>query len=214
MTRRGNVGTRVAADGGTRQKIIAAGTALFAERGSAASSMRELAERAGVALSASYYHFPGKRDVLLAIMTEAMEHLERGAVEVLARDLPPIERLPELVQAHVRMHLEEPDLARVADGELRALDPEAREEIVAIRDRYEDYFRTVLAAGIEDGSFSPTLDVPVTAIALITMGTATVEWWRPDGRLSIDETASILSRMAVVMAVHGYEDRPVAPSSV
>ena len=213
MTRRGNGGTRVAADGGTRQKIITAGTVLFAERGSAASSMRELAERAGVALSASYYHFPGKRDVLLAIMTEAMENLERGALEVIARDLTPIERLPALMRAHVRVHLGEPDLARVADGELRALDPEARTEIVAIRDRYEAHFRTVLVEGIEDGSFSPDLDVPVTAMALITMGTATVEWWRPEGRLSIDETASMLSRMAVTVAVHGYGVPPSVPDS-
>jgi len=213
MTSRGNDEQRQAADGGTRQKIIVAGTSLFAERGSAASSMRELAERAGVALSASYYHFPGKRDVLLAIMTEAMKNLERGALEVLAADLAPIERLPALMSAHVRVHLEEPELARVADTELRALDSEARAEIVGIRDRYEAYFRTVLIDGIEDGSFSPALDVPVTAMALITMGTATVEWWHPEGRLSIAQTASILSRMAVTVAVHGHRDAPPTPNS-
>jgi len=199
-------------DGGTRQRIIAAGTALFAERGSAGSSMRQLANRAGVALSASYYHFPSKRDVLLAIMVEAMENLERGALEVLAQDYPPIERLPALMHAHVRVHLEEPDLARVADGELRALDQEARISIVRLRDRYEAYFRTTLVEGIEEGRFSPGLDVPVTAMALITMGTSTVDWWRPDGRLSIDETASMLSRMAVTMAVHRV-DVPSTPGT-
>lgn len=196
-------GDRVAVEPGTRRRILDASTRLFSEKGFAASSMRELADRAGVALSASYYHFPGKRDVLLAIMTEAMEHLERGALQVVGRDLPPLRRLPALVEAHVRVHLDEPDRARVADGELRALDPPAREEVVANRDRYESYFRTALADGIEEGCFSDSLDVPVTAMSIITMATSTVEWWRPDGRLSIDETASILSRLAVAMAVHG-----------
>lgn len=206
MAVRGAGEGHVTADvGTTRQRILAAGTALFAERGYAASSMRELAERAGVALSASYYHFPGKRDVLLAIMDEAMEHLERGALDVLALDLPPLERLPALVHAHVRVHLEEPQRARVADGELRSLDTESRDRIVAVRDRYESYFRSLLKEGIEAGDFDRSLDVPVVAMAIITMGTATVEWWHPGGRLSIDQTASVLSRLAVAMAVHGGE---------
>lgn len=200
---RGTEAQHKAANSGTRRRILEAGTALFAERGYAASSMRELAERAGVALSASYYHYPGKRDVLLAIMTEAMDRLERGALEVIALDLPPRERLPALAHAHVRVHLEEPDRARVADGELRALDPRVRAAVVSSRDRYESYFRAVLSDGIEEGCFEAALDVPVVAMAIITMGTAAVDWWRPQGRLSIDETASILSGLAVSMAVHG-----------
>lgn len=203
MASRTNDKRSLATEPGTRRRILEAGRELFAERGFAASSMRELAERAEVALSASYYHFPSKRDVLLAIMEEAMDHLEQGALEVLALERPPLERLPALVHAHVRVHLAEPNRARVADTEIRSLDPKARTEVVARRDRYEFYFRDTLRQGIEDGCFDSSLDVTVVAMAIITMGTATVEWWRPDGRLSIDETAVLLSALAVAMAVHG-----------
>jgi AcrR family transcriptional regulator len=190
-------------EGATRDRIIAAGTELDAERGYAAASMRELAGRAGVSLSASYYHFPGKQDVLVAIMVDSMERLERGAIEVLDRDLPPLERLPALVKSHVAVHLEVPDAAQVGDRELRSLEPESRGPIIALRDRYESYFREALREGVADGSFPSTLDVPVTAMAIITMGTATLEWWRPDGRLSPDEVTEAMSDLALAMALHG-----------
>jgi AcrR family transcriptional regulator len=188
---------------GTRERIMAAGTSLFAERGYAAASMRELADRAGVSLSASYHHFPGKHDVLVAIMIEAMDRLEAAALEVLKRDLPPLKRLPQLVRAHVLIHLQVPDAARVADGELRSLDVQARREMVALRDRYESYFREALAEGVAEGSFSSGLDVPVTAMAIITMATSTLVWYRPDGRLSAEEVSDRLSASALAMATQG-----------
>lgn len=187
--------------GETRARIIAAGTELFAERGYAAASMRQLAELAGVSLSASYYYFPGKQDVLVAIMEEAMLRLEAGARDVMARDLEPLERLAELVRAHVCVHLEEPELARVADGELRALGGASREDVIAWRDRYEAYFRKTLAEGVDQGVFSDGLDVPITAMAIITMATGTAGWWRPKGRLSADEAAALLSDLAIAMTV-------------
>lgn len=185
----------------TRTKIVDAGTELFAERGYAAASMRELAERAGVSLSASYYYFPGKQDVLVAIMEEAMSRLEKAGAEVMERELEPLERLAELVRAHVRVHLEQPEQARVADGELRALAEPSRGRVIAWRDSYEAHFRETLTEGVETGAFYANLDVPITAMAIITMATGTAEWWRPKGRLTRDEAAALLSDLAVAMCV-------------
>jgi AcrR family transcriptional regulator len=203
VAKRRRAGNGGAPEGATRDRIIAAGTKLYAERGYAAASMRELAGRAGVSLSASYYHFPGKQDVLVAIMVEAMERLERGALEVLERGLPPLERLPALVRSHVIVHLEAPDAARVADRELRSLEPESQPKIISLRNRYESYFRDALSEGVANGSFSDALDVPVTAMAIITMSTATLEWWRPDGRLNPEQTGEVISDLALAMALHG-----------
>jgi AcrR family transcriptional regulator len=196
-----DVAARAERGADTRDRIVAAGTKLFAERGYAAASMRHLAERAGVALSASYYYFPGKQDVLVAIMDEAMIRLEGGAKDVMSRGLEPRERLAELVRAHVLVHLEEPELARVADSELRALAGPSLARVVAWRDRYEAVFRKTLAQGVENGTFSASLDVPITAMAIITMATGTAAWWRPNGRLSRGETAAQLSDLAIAMSV-------------
>jgi AcrR family transcriptional regulator len=51
----------------SRQKILDAAYALFIEQGFAATSMRQIAERAGLALSSIYNHFPSK-DVLFEVV--------------------------------------------------------------------------------------------------------------------------------------------------
>lgn len=68
-----------------RQEILDAAAALFAERGYAATSTRQIAERVGVKQASLYYHFADKERILLELLTatvaptldRAAEHLER-----------------------------------------------------------------------------------------------------------------------------------------
>ena len=50
----------------TRARILETAAGLFAERGYAGTSMRDLAEKLGVTPAALYYHFPSKGDILQA----------------------------------------------------------------------------------------------------------------------------------------------------
>jgi len=54
----------------TRQSILDAAYGLIIEQGYAATSMRQIAERAGLALGSIYNHFPSKEDVFRAIIQE------------------------------------------------------------------------------------------------------------------------------------------------
>src|SRR5262249_2069118 len=60
-----------------RARILAAAVALFAERGIDAE-MREIAERAGLAVGTVYHHFPGKDDLLIAVFHEAVAGFEQA----------------------------------------------------------------------------------------------------------------------------------------
>jgi AcrR family transcriptional regulator len=53
--------------GDTRQDILDASLALFAERGYDKTSLREIAEQVGVTKAALYYHFPSKEQILVAL---------------------------------------------------------------------------------------------------------------------------------------------------
>ena len=52
----------------TQQRILEAARELFAERGYAGTSIRDIAERLSMTKAALYYHFPGKQDVLVALV--------------------------------------------------------------------------------------------------------------------------------------------------
>ncbi|HEV7564192.1 MAG TPA: TetR/AcrR family transcriptional regulator [Solirubrobacterales bacterium] len=184
----------------TLELILGTSTELFAERGYAAATMRELADRAHLPLSSFYYYFRRKYDVLLAIMDEAQGRLEVGGEEAFDKSLEPDAQLRALVACHVRFHLENPGAARVADGELRALQAADRAQMVGRRDRYEKRFRDVLAAGAKSGCFAPDLDFSVAAMAILTMSTSVIDWWRPDGPYSVEETAGLLGDFALGIA--------------
>jgi AcrR family transcriptional regulator len=57
--------TPVAPD--TRERILDAALDLFIEKGYDKTTLREIAEQLGFTKAALYYHFPGKKDILLAL---------------------------------------------------------------------------------------------------------------------------------------------------
>ena len=59
----------------TRARILETAAGLFAERGYAGTSMRDLAEKLGVTPAALYYHFPSKGDILQELVDEPIAHM-------------------------------------------------------------------------------------------------------------------------------------------
>jgi hypothetical protein len=86
--------------------------------------------------------------------------------------------------------------AKVADDELRGLGKQRREQVVAIRDRYEALFRSVLERGRDDCGW-PIADVAVTAFALATMASGVGLWYRRGRRLSAEQVAAIYAELAL-----------------
>src|SRR6478672_8693814 len=69
----------------TRAALVAAGRALFADRGYAAVATEEIVRAAGVTRGALYHHFDGKKDLLEAVYLQVETDLtERIATEALA----------------------------------------------------------------------------------------------------------------------------------
>ena len=180
-----------------RELILAVSSELFADRGYSASTMRQLAERAGLPLGNVYYYFSSKYDLLVVIIDNAMSRLQVNAQAISAGDGRPTERLAALAVHHVDVHLANPHAARVADRELRSLSSDDLERIITRRDDYEQCFRRVLREGIEVGEFSSALVVPFASAAIITMCSGIIEWWSPNGALDRQKSAEILSRYAV-----------------
>jgi AcrR family transcriptional regulator len=60
----------------TRARILEAARGLFADQGYAGTSMRDLAEALGMTKAALYYHFPGKAEILLALVEPVLDELD------------------------------------------------------------------------------------------------------------------------------------------
>lgn len=60
-----------------RARLKSAALALFGEKGYEATSVDEIAKRANLAMGSFYQHYRSKRQLLLALMDELLEHLSR-----------------------------------------------------------------------------------------------------------------------------------------
>ena len=56
-----------------QQEIIDAAREEFVEQGYGAASIRDIAQRCGMSMSALYHYYPGKQDLLKAILDEGVE---------------------------------------------------------------------------------------------------------------------------------------------
>lgn len=128
----------------TRARIMDAALALFGERGYESASVRQIAERAGVAQGLLYSHFNGKDELLVAIFRQSM-HDVRESFALAEAAGPPSERIAGLIRgafAVVRRNLSfwrlsygarmQPVVLATLGGDLR----QWTEEILATLERY------------------------------------------------------------------------------
>ena len=95
----------------TRARILDVALELIADRGFAATSTREIAERLGFTKAALYYHFRTKDDLLAAIVGTVMTDLETLVERGQGARTP--EERRELVEGYVHLVQAHADLIRV-----------------------------------------------------------------------------------------------------
>ncbi|MGQ4619425.1 TetR family transcriptional regulator [Nocardia sp. R7R-8] len=173
-----------------RAPIVRSALDNFQKLGYHGTSMRDIARDAKVTVAAIYHHFPSKQQILREIMTTVLvDALSETRAAVEGAGERPVDQLAALMHAWVVFHcLRQPE-ALIAASEIRSLEPESRESIVALRDEQEELFRRVVDDGLRDGSF--TTPVPLEAVrALIAMGSSVASWYRLGDGLTPDELAS------------------------
>ena len=79
----------------SKQKLVAAGCALLAERGFEATSPQMFQQRSGVGHGSMYHHYRGKEDLAL----DAISHMRGHAVAFLDGNIAPVSAEPEQVRA-------------------------------------------------------------------------------------------------------------------
>ena len=177
-----------------RDKVLAAAVRLFAEYGYHAATMRDIARIAGIQAASIYYHYVSKQALLVEIMETHMRQLNANLEYIVSKQDTVQQRLYEAISNHILLHTTYKSEFFIIDTEIRALEGENRRKILDLRDHYEDLFQKLLAEGIEKGVLRQT-DVKVSSYAIIAMCTEVAQWFRPSGRLSVQQVIEIYSEM-------------------
>lgn len=124
------LGRRAESTGETRQRIVEATFGLHSERGIADTSMKDIAERAGVSVGTVYHHFPSYADAIVACGAYTAEHAPAPTAALFEGAASRHERIGRLARGLFNHYERVPALESVRrDRHLaRELDAFAREE--------------------------------------------------------------------------------------
>ena len=171
-----------------RQQVLEAAARLFAERGFAGTSMRDIAKAVGMLPGSLYYHFPSKSALLLAVYGEGITRITLAVDQALAEEHRPWDRLEAVCRAHLEMVLDESPYARVVIRVLPQDAADVAEAMTALRDSYERRLRDLIA----DLDLSTDCDPRAFRLLLLGGLNWAQVWYRPGGTPPRDIAAQFL----------------------
>lgn len=138
--------------GNLRQAIIDAAVEVVSESGVEAMTLREAARRAGVSSGAPFRHFPGKRELVLAVAEQGMAILRRDMERRLAqcKSENPLVRMAVLAHAYVQWAMQHPTHYRVL-GDRLLIDFYSSEPLLADNRWIRDNMQHLLEKADERG---------------------------------------------------------------
>ncbi|MQY31853.1 TetR/AcrR family transcriptional regulator [Nocardia aurantia] len=179
--------------------IIEASIVTMAEHGYHGTSVRDIAERAGLSATAMYHYFPSKQALLAMIMERGIDALlDRTRTALQRAGNNPANRLCALVEEQVLFHVEDPHSTLLGTSELRALEEPARTPHLAKRHAQQRMFDDVVSQGVELGAFRTPLPTEASR-AIVVMCTGVASWFSPDGPASAEEIVRRYQRLALDM---------------
>ncbi len=186
----------------TEERILDVAARLFYERGYHATTMRDLAAGVGIKAASLYNHFASKQEILVRICLDETREFYEGALERIDGVDDVRERLRALIVWRIWFDSHKRYRARVANGQLDALNRKSRKQAIAIRDTYEQLFQEILLEGQEQGLWQ--LEHPrIIRMGILTLCASVDEWYRDSGPLSSHEVADIYATF-ILSALDGY----------
>lgn len=166
----------------TRQRLFVAAVELIAEQGFSATTVDDIAARAGVAKGTVYYNFESK--------TGLFEELLRHGIGLLTADfraavagLPPRDALAALVRAELEYIRRYRAFAQLLLSEMWRTNREWQQTLRLLRGEAIEVIADTVRAGVASGDLPADLDVPTASSALFGVGlVVAVDWlvFQPD----------------------------------
>lgn len=171
-----------------RAELIRVSARLFRERGYDGTTIRDIADAVGMRSGSPFYHFKSKQEILAAVMEEGLVAGLAGTEDIVASDLAPRAKFRALVRIHLETVLADGhDFIPVLLYDWRALGPELQEQIIALKDRYDDLWQRTVGELKEAGLIKT--DSKVARLLLLGAINYSVQWYKPGKGLSLDRLA-------------------------
>lgn len=173
-------------DGNRRADLVRVSARLFREKGFDGTTVRDIANAVGMRSGSPFYHFKSKQEILAAVMEEGLVAGLDEVERIVAASMPPLEKFRALVRAHLETVLGEGhDFIPVLLYDWHALTPDLQEQIIGLKDRYDQLWQKTITELKEAGLIRS--DSKVVRLLLLGAINYSVQWYKPGKGLSLDE---------------------------
>lgn len=163
-----------------RKEIFDASVHLFLENGFNETSMREIANAAGVGKSTLYDYFKSKDEILISYFEDELHKITARAQEIAEQDLKVSEKLKQIMQMHLEYLVGNKQFYLKLTLESQRLAIQSQQRIQTSRHAYQDLLRTLIEDGIQTGEFRPVNPL-FAARSIFTLLSIAVFSSRPTG---------------------------------
>jgi AcrR family transcriptional regulator len=188
--------------GDRRERILTSAAALFARKGVAATTVREIADEAGILSGSLYHHFESKEAMVDEIVTSYLDDLRARYKHVLDGESHPRTRLHDLIVASLEVVEAHPHATEIYQNDVNYLTQFERFSYLKTAGReVQSIWLDVINAGVRQGVFRPDLDPKILYRLMRDAVWLSVRWFRPTGdyptaRLAEDCTTLFLDGLA------------------
>jgi AcrR family transcriptional regulator len=169
-----------------KDKLFQAATELFAAKGFKGTSIRDIADAAGMTTYNIYYYFGNKEGLLLAILEQSTRRVHEKLCWVTEQDMDPISRFKLFLETHIHSVTESPKEATIFSLGKEHLSPTGWEVVRRFQRDILEIYRTELHKLQVMGVLrSRSLTIP--AFNIFGIINWLLRWYNPDGLLSKDE---------------------------
>lgn len=149
----------------SKDRLLQAATALFAEKGYDSVSLREITAAAGVNISMISYYFGNKKGLYDAALADQLNELST-LLSMDAEATDPRTLIRTYANLALRIHEKNPYLLQYVFRTLLSPSPEQTGRFEEMISRLYDLLARALTRGVQEGLFRGDLDVPSAVLLL------------------------------------------------
>ena len=194
-----------------RDELLAIAAELFAQRGFKNTTVRDIADAAGILSGSLYHHFDSKESMVDEILLDFQTELFKKYDEILGSDLDARAKVEAVVRVSfeaIDQHHAEVAIFQNDSGYLMEF-----ERFGYLREhntRFREMWLDLLREGVEAGVLRPDVDAELVFRFIRDTVWVAVRWYRPGGELSADQVAD--QYLSILLDGIAARRRPVKKS--
>lgn len=178
----------------SKERVLDAAARIFRDAGYYGTTMRKIADHAGLEVGSLYYHYPSKDELIEAVLDlsqRAVLTAVTAAVEAMPAGTPPRERVEKAIQTHLTAILKLGDYALASQRGFELIPLEMRRRHIRLRASYGRFWQQLLQDASDAGEIRAGSDITLVRFFVLGAMNWAVEWYRPGGK-SIQDIAQEL----------------------